>query len=54
MIDAILATLVNEHVFSSDFFSVLATKGKAATLINGATVHSFKYGFSLPIGKSKF
>ena len=52
VINAVLSTLQQHHNFDTDEFMVLATTGKAATVIQGATVHSPRHGLALPIGTS--
>ena len=50
-INAVLSTLERDHGFSKDNYLVLATTGKAATVIQGATVHSARHGLAIPVGK---
>jgi hypothetical protein len=49
-IDAIVNSVSDEY--GGDSVGIMATTGKAATVIGGSTVHSHKLGLALPIGKS--
>ena len=49
MLNAVLTTLTEQHGWSPERYLVLATTGKAATVVQGATMHSPKEGLSIPV-----
>ena len=51
---ALLTTLRNKHGFTENDYLILATTGKAATIIQGSTVHSAGDGLSLPVKNNSF
>ena len=53
-VDAICSTLKLEHGFTDKNIRLMATTGKAATVIGGCTLHSHREGFGLPCGKAQY
>jgi len=53
-VDSIITTLHHQHGYSPEQIPCFATTGKAATIIGGSTLHSWKQGFGLPVNKMAF
>ena len=53
-INSIITTLIQQHSFDQKNYRLCATTGKAATVINGSTVHSVKEGMALPVGRTRY
>ena len=51
-INVIINMLIREHSLTKDNYSLRTTTEKAATVIIGSMLYSFREGFSLPVGRT--
>ena len=52
VIKTIKSKLVHKHGLDESHYSIMATTRKAATVINGCTIHSYKEGLGIPISNN--
>ena len=52
VIKSIKSELVHKYSLDESHYSIMATTGKAATVINGCTMHSYKEGLGIPISNN--
>ena len=53
-VNSIITTLTRQYGFKEAQFPCFATTGKAAAILGGSTLHSWKTGFGLPVNQQVF